>query len=129
MQFLFLIRYTLWNLEWMIKVIVDQRDRIIKRLIKEIEDLCCGTPLIICQNAHSFREWSGTSRSQSSTGYYWRHIRSVGLLYPLKWNHFQLSSFILVIWNSVRSNYLTAIEPICRIVNLCACKDSVKICC
>lgn len=22
--------YTLWNLEWMIKVIVDQRDRIIK---------------------------------------------------------------------------------------------------
>lgn len=27
-----LIRYTLWNLEWMIKVIVDQRDRIIKRL-------------------------------------------------------------------------------------------------
>lgn len=50
--------------------------------VKEIKDLCCGTPLIICQNAHSFWEWSGTSRLQSSTGYYWRHIRSVGLLYP-----------------------------------------------
>lgn len=29
--FMFSIRYTLWNFEWMIKVIVDQRDRIIKR--------------------------------------------------------------------------------------------------